>query len=180
MHTNGDAEVTAKSVKVEGRKPTHLLDCIRRYAKWEAPTAAHPLMSKALRKYQEMTLQRKLTCECTIVRSCMSSFSCCTEFPVLFTTLMDKIANSTFLDPCIEVCRRLMGHETLKDTIRVLENAGEAEVTENVSGDRFVRLVAPERTSTGNLLPVDAALEQLSHFPLKFRKLKYASAEEAI
>jgi hypothetical protein len=169
--------------KYNDYKPCHLLDTIRRVSGWEVPKAANLLQFKLLRDYNNMNLHEKLSRECCVVRSCMLAFEYSTEIPVSFTALLEKINNSVFLDSSDEICRKLMGAETLKETIRSLENNGEAEVTESIGGDRFVRLNAPDPDQPSDSAPphlTSPALVLLNHLPLKFRKSKYVVPEDPI
>jgi hypothetical protein len=96
----------------------------------------------------------------------------------LFTALEEAIASSRFVDEATDLCRQLFTFETLKDTVRRLEIGGELEVTENLAGERSIRMIVPsgKQPPTGDV-KLDASATELGRLPLKMRKSKFFAPE---
>lgn len=172
-------ELLGRSAEAAVDRSHHLLDALRRLHNWEPPVCAHPILNKQRRTYQSMTMLERQHRDKNVVCGALLSLSGNNFVAINFRSVFDALQSMRFSDYKDEVCRGQMTEDTLKDILRSLEDAGEVEITENTSGQRFV-LPTPSSTAVNAIHPhlstlQDVAYSQLKHLPPRMRKQKLLS-----
>jgi hypothetical protein len=133
-----------------------LLSAVRRLAGWDMPAPrGHLLAGKQARAAHRLTMLERLQREFSVIRSVLMSFPQSCSVPVPVDRLEEALGRSRFGSFADEACREaLLAPDVLRDSLRRLEIAGEAEVTENSAGDLAVRIENRREESSVELYPL--------------------------
>lgn len=140
--SDAGSALLARLLDVPANTSTHLLDCAVRLAGAENKLRlSYPPKHriKQLNTSHLLTAIQRGRIESSIVRSCLLASSTAS---LSISSLFSMISSSFFHRPEEEICRKSMGLEKLKHTVRNLELAGEVEVTLSNSGEIFVQALS--------------------------------------
>lgn len=135
-------------------EPTYLLDSLKRISSTNSVvsnSSSSPslYLNKYKKKYSkilsEMTLLQRQYNECCLIRSCFLS---CDSLSITWKKLLELIEKNHFLNDSLEACRLFMSKESLRLTLKKLEDMSEIEVNTTRDGQLIItRLVPLEQLS---------------------------------